>query len=199
MASFATADDLEEYLDRPVSAPQADRILAMVSARIRSRTGQVFDLVQGDVVTLPGGRERITLPQQPVRAINSVTTQGWGEATAVTQLAGTGYKLSGGDLVWLGGGLPRIGGSPAQPYLGTVWPPEVTVDHDHGYDTYPDDVVGCCLQLAAELISAPEGDTFERIDDYARRRPDAVDTAANQALEELVKRYGRGVYVVSCR
>jgi hypothetical protein len=66
------------------------------------------------------------------------------------------------------------------------------------YPAVPDDVRACCLQLAAEQIAAPDGITFERIDDYSYRRPDPDKTAGAAMLAALVARYGpAGVYMVT--
>ena len=65
------------------------------------------------------------------------------------------------------------------------------------YLAVPDDVRACCLALAAEHIAAPDGITFERVDDYSYRRPDPGKTAGSAMLAELVARYGPvGVYMV---
>ena len=58
------------------------------------------------------------------------------------------------------------------------------------YAAIPDDVRGCCLQLAAEHIAGPDGTTFERVDDYSYRRPDPDKSAGALMLAELALRYG---------
>jgi hypothetical protein len=66
------------------------------------------------------------------------------------------------------------------------------------YLTIPDDVKGCCLQLAAEHIAGPDGTTFERVDDYSYRRPDPDKSAGAIMLAELAVKYGSaGIYIVT--
>lgn len=195
---FATEQDLADKLQVPVQNTAARLALKAATARIVSETGQTFTYAQDDTVTLPGGRDRILLPGQPVHRVSSVTTRYAGDASWVTQPSGSGYRLDAGELIWAGGGVapsnPR--GVLASPF---VWPHELTVIYDHGYLIYPDDVVGCCLQLAAEGMASPDGTTFERIDDYASRRPDPGDLQGEALLKALVKRYGRRIHSLRTR
>ena len=69
------------------------------------------------------------------------------------------------------------------------------------YASIPDDVKGCCLQLAAEHIAGPDGTTFERVDDYSYRRPDPDKGAGAMMLAELALRYGGAgsIYMLTVR
>lgn len=202
MDPFATPEELANFLQNPAveTSTAAPLVLRIATARIVRTTGQQFTFMQDDVVTLSGGSERLRLPQHPVQAVTAVETTGRGEPTAMAQVAGIGYELDAGELVWMGGDLPRLNGSPRLPYLGYAWPARVKVTYDHGYQiALPDDVVGCCLLIAAELLSGPDGITFERVDDYAWRKPNAAETAGAIALKELKAAYGCGAYSVRAR
>lgn len=196
---FATPQDLANMLQAPVANTAARLALKAATARIIAETGQTFTYTEDDVVILPGGRDRILLPGQPIHLVTSVRTRALGETEWITQPAGSGYRLDAGELVWVGAW--GTGGSirPLASWSPWAWPQGVEATYTHGYLVLPDDVVGCCLQLAAEQMASPDGATFGRIDDYATRRPNIADIAGTLMLERLARRYGRGAYAVRMR
>lgn len=181
MASFATPSDLATFLRETVDTAAAQQALDLATARIKARTGQTFTVVTGDVVVLEGGDWLLRLPQRPVTAVTLVeTSNGYAPLTYTTAALGTQYRVLGSELTWLGRGLT----SP-----GYVWPAQVRVTYSHGYATLPDDIRECCLVLAQDRYSNPAGLTSETVDDYTWRGQTSEKAAAEQLLDEVVRRY----------
>jgi hypothetical protein len=195
VTAFATVQEFANHMQATVSNSAATLALNYATARIQGACGQMFTYVAADDVVLPGGDSLLVLPQRPVLSVASVATTGYGETVPITQTLGSTWMRSGGVLTWLGGSA-RLNGSPALPYLGYVWPASVRVVYEHGYATIPDDVKGCCMMLAAEVYTSPDGTHYESIDDYAWRRGDAVSTPAALALKALKTCYGQGAHSV---
>ena len=179
--SFASAADLATYLQRAAFAVGAETTSAQLALDIASsvvvgRTGQTFDVVANDVVTLdtcPG--EDVRLPQRPVTAVTSVTTRDYGSAAVTTRTLYTDYEQRGGRLRWVGVGW---------------WPDEVTVTYTHGYAVVPDDVRGATLAVAAELHGNPDGLSRSAIDDSNDQHEWAADSPAETMLKLVARRYG---------
>lgn len=193
MTAFASADEFAVHMqDTAINTAAAVSALNIATARIISTVGQSFTYVADDAITLPGGSQILDLPQRPVLSVTSVATASYTEMAPVAQALGTTWTRSGSALVWRGG--PRPNQSPALPYVGWVWPDIVDVVYTHGFLTIPGDVKGCCLMLAAEIYTSPDGRHYESIDDYAWRRGDAVSTPAAIALKALKAAYGQGLH-----
>lgn len=183
MVAFATPQDLATFLHTPVDTAAAQLALDLASGTIRAATGQKFDRVLGDSVTLDGGgTSSILLPQQPVTAVTSVSITDWGFFNYSYQVPALSWRLFAGRIRWVGAGgwSSGVGG----------WSRLVTVVYDHGYTVVPDDVRQVCLTLAADTFTNPENLDQERVDDYQYRR-----TGRQQAgrqlddLAALVRRY----------
>lgn len=194
MAPFASVQEFANHMQATVSNSAATSALNIATARIQGATGQMFTYTVDDAITLRGDVEHLSLPQQPVHSITSITTTGLGETVGVLQAVGTSWMRNGSTLSWLGGN--RLNSSPTLPYISNVWPYTVRIVYTHGYQVIPDDVKGCCLQLAAEVYTSPDGTHYESIDDYAWRRGNAAETPAAMALKALKIRYGMGAHSV---
>jgi hypothetical protein len=181
--SLASPADLAAYLQRETftaaSAKEASAQLALdiASSVVVARTGQTFEAVAGDVVTLDTHfSEDVRLPQRPVTAVTSVVTRHLGETTTTARTLNTDYEVRGDRLRWVG--------------IGT-WPYEVTVTYDHGYAEIPNDVKGATLAVAAEIFDNPEGLARSAIDDAQDAHEWADDSPAERMLKLVEKRYGR--------
>lgn len=187
--AFATVQEFADYMQTEVRNSAAEPALEAATSTIQTVTGQTFYLVTDDVITLRGGASVITLPQQPVRAISSVTTRWLGEATVTGRSDGLDYVRWGSTLNWAVGGYYRS--NPKWSTYGIDWPEYVTVTYTHGYDPIPWDVKTCCMALAAEQYTSPDGIGYESIEDYAWRRDDAGKTPAAWQLSVLARKYGQ--------
>lgn len=98
MTAFATADDFATRLGLTLSEDEQTRVLALLvqaSNDIRDEYVQAIDLVEDDVLTIPGTTdERILLPQRPVVSVASVELDG---------IAMSCWHLAGNTLVRWGG------------------------------------------------------------------------------------------------
>jgi hypothetical protein len=188
--AFATVQEFSNYMQQTVANSAATLALDIATSRIRSETDQYLSLVEDDEITLRGSSGKVYLPQNPVISVESVTTRWIGESESLTQVVDVDFVRWGNELSWSSGGYVRAGASPRWGYLGHYWPEYVTVVYTHGYAVIPDDVKGCCLMLAAEHYTSPDGTGYESIEDYAWRRDDAGESPAAVALKALVKRYG---------
>jgi hypothetical protein len=198
--SFATVEQFTGYLQTDsVNETAAQLCLDAATALIQAETGQHFFLVEDDQITVRGGEGRIFLPQQPVVSISAVTSRWIGSAVDTANVVDLDYVRWGHELSWAAGGYVRINSSPRWGTYGYTWPEYVTVTYTHGYATIPADVVMCCLQLAAEQYSSPDGVNYESIDDYAWRRTEAGTTPAAYALKGVKARYGQRARMVGVR
>ena len=141
------------------------------------RTGQTFEAVTGDTITLDTHYgEDVRLPQRPVTAVTSVVTRHRGETATTARTANTDYEVRGDRLRWVGLGY---------------WPYEVTVTYSHGYATIPDDVKGATLAVAAEIFDNPEGLSRSSLDDDTAQHEWAEDSPAERMLKVVARKYGR--------
>lgn len=143
--------------------------LEAASDAIRTYTGQSFDAVYGDVVSLHGtGNESLLLPQL---SVNAVTAAGWIDHLDVLNVIDpTTYRLDqGAGILW------RI--------KNFIWPwgkLNIHVTYDHGYTMpgdvgtappLPADIQVVCMQLAGRLMftSAASGQSVsaETIGSYS--------------------------------
>jgi hypothetical protein len=179
--SFASVAELAAYLHQDpfataaeITAAQLD--LDLASGVVVDRTGQTFDAVADDVVTLdtcPG--EDVRLPQRPVTAVTSVTTRDMGSAAVTTRTLNTDYEVRADRLRWVGVGW---------------WPYEVTVTYSHGYAVIPGTVKAATLAVAAELHDNPSGLSRSAIDDSTDQYEWADGSPAEKMLKLVARRYG---------
>lgn len=179
--AFATPAELASFLQQDVDSATAQQALDLATQRIIQVTGQLF-AVGTSTVELAGNEEKILLPQRPVTAVSSVQV-GYKYGTFWDWAVDHDYFVQQGMLV-------------------SIWrwfPDRVKVTFTYGYATVPLDVKDCCLALAAERYSNPEGFTGEKIDDYQYTKPDTTTGPGSPAamlLTELRGRYGTRTYVV---
>lgn len=150
MALFATTDDLGDYLGEELTGArltQATLGLEMATAMIQGWTRRRLERVDGDVVALPGTRDReLVLPAWPVVSVATVKLDG-------VAVAATSYRRVGQSLFReLGWGEP--GGI-------------VEVTYTHGYDPIPEDIRVVTLQMAARSLQNPLGIRQEGIGSYS--------------------------------
>lgn len=199
MASFATVEQFEDFMQTSVNEPAAQLALDAATVQIQGETGQHFFRVEDDVITVRGSAGRIFLPQQPIVEVSAVATRWIGDAATIARTVDLDYVRWGNELNWVVGGYVRVNASPKWNTYGYGWPEFVTVTYTHGYDPIPADVVMACMQIAAESYSSPDGISYESIDDYAWRRTEAGTTPAAHALKAIVARYGQRASMVGLR
>ncbi|WP_030744456.1 hypothetical protein [Streptomyces sp. NRRL F-5135] len=174
--AWATPEDLRVHLRlAAIDEDQAAAVIAAAEQTVRDGLEQQIDPVAGDIVHLVGnGRTLLHLPERPVTAVTSVT--------------------SNGDVLEPGawrhnryGQLTRLDG---------CWPldAEVTVVYDHGYVPIPATLRQTCIQVASRAwVNPSEGIAAESLGD----RSVTYDKArTGQALTEweqrTTARYARG-------
>lgn len=157
MAAFAEFEDLEAYVQRSLSDLEDTVVLALdlASAAIRAETGQIFDYVEDDTITLPGTWDAdLWLPQRPVVDVSAVAVDG----------------LALSDYSWLPNGRLSRGLVPSGPQYAQAWGgplSTITVTNSHGYATVPGDIRRICLQVASRLIENPAAVQAEQIGNYS--------------------------------
>lgn len=197
--AFANLQEFADFMQSDITNSAATLALDAATARIQSETGQLFDYVEDDVITLRGNTGRIVLPQLPVWNVASVTTRWIGDSETTTRVVDLDYVRWGSELSWAAGGYVRINASPRWGTYGYDWPEYVDIVYTHGFVPIPADVKLVNLQLAAETYTAPDGVGYESIDDYAWRRGDAAKTPAALGLEALVRKYSQRAQMVRVR
>lgn len=146
MADLATVADLEARLGRSLDATETARVealLAGASARVRSYTGQQFELTTTtDRVRARSGRLR--LPQRPVVAVSALA------------------DMNGNDIMftWHAGNdiLMGTSGYPVRHPIEDAWYRHhdwVDVTYTHGYTDIPADVVEVVCQIALRAFGTP--------------------------------------------
>lgn len=155
MAALATVEELRDFLDdQEVPDARGNLMLAGASGLVRSYTGQLFDLVDGDVALIDGsGTRALLLPQVPVTDVTAVVEDPRGAAKALAE---------GSDFEWSEDGILRSLGAPF--VLRFRW---YQVTYSHGYATVPDGLKGIVLRVAARGVTNPEGLGQETIGRYA--------------------------------
>lgn len=154
-ALLATADELREFLDNEdLDTDRVELLLSLASGLVRNYTGQLFDLVADEELTLDGnGTPVLLLPEMPVAAVTAVVEDPRGDAVAL---------VDDTDFEWSEKGiLTRLGG---------CWRRRArwyTVTYSHGYAETPPDVKGVVLRVAARGVSNPEGIRQETIGSYS--------------------------------
>lgn len=123
MPDLAEAADLATY----GYPPEAQSFLARASARVRRHTRQ--KITEGtSTVTLHAWPYR--LPQRPVTAIVSVTSDG----------VSVPYRLDAAGVIEVYGTCAR----------------RVVVEYEHGYDIVPDGLVELVCSIAARMAATPD-------------------------------------------
>lgn len=155
---LASVNDLAIYLQREFTAEEsttAELLLDLVSAAIRSYTGQTITLVEDDTVTLKVKGCAVRLPQHPVVAVTAI------ESAGIDVL----HTWTGGPQVWLAGSLPVVNLSSDRRS-----PSYVQVTYSHGYAAIPGDIRAVALQVAGRAFGTTADHTgvqSENIGGYA--------------------------------
>lgn len=193
MTTLADAQDVQDRLDRPLTAEELDRLeflLVDASATIRTYTGQQFTETS-ETVRVPVVNGRVTLPQRPVTAVSAVLDMN-GNAVTFEWYSGTSFGVPSSPLnVWEL--HPYSSGSPGF----------VDVTYTYGYDPVPDVVVKVCCQIAARALEHPADQgaiTEEALGEYSYRLG-SVSAAGGLLAEEKqdLEPYRRGAAVVWAR
>lgn len=147
--ALATTADLAARLGRDFTAEElvrAEKILDDVSARVVAYTGQQFEQVANDPVTVRVRDGIVVLPQRPVTAVAGVADMDgnalsfeWDEFDRVRLLT-----------VGLDGFEVHIGWRPVS---------RVVVTYSHGYAAVPDDVVAVVCQIAGRAFGTPASES----------------------------------------
>lgn len=161
MADLATVADLEARLGRDLDAAEiarAEALLAGASARVRSYTGQSFDLATTtDRVRVRNGRLR--LPQRPVVAVSVLADMNGTDITFTWH--------AGNDILMGSSGYPVRHPIEDAWYRHHDW---VDVTYTHGYEAIPADVVEvvCSIVLRTFGVAADaSGYDSESIGSYS--------------------------------
>lgn len=160
---LATPAQLASAMQQDLDLASAELALQGATAEVQDATGQRLVRVTDDTVTLPAvsGRSLLTLPQQPVVSVSSVTAYG----SPVT------------DWELVDGQLERLAGWFGLPGATSAWVSRVTVVYTHGFAVIPQKLVEVTLRLAAERYSVTSGRSVVsvQIDDFAERYADSGD------------------------
>jgi hypothetical protein len=152
MAQLATPQRLASYLQMDLDASTANVALDGASATFEREADTKFSSTT-HVHTVEGvGQQCISLPRQPVIAVQSLTVDG------VTLAAGTDFVRIGPNIYRLVG----FGGF-------TVYPAVVVVTYTYGYVAVPNDVELAVLEIAGGVYQNPTRVVSEQIDDYSVR------------------------------
>jgi len=145
MATFATIDEIEEFLQITIPAAKVaavERALAEATAAIQHYCHQELFLHAGDVITLDvaAAQTKIFLPELLVISVSQVVENG--DLLVVTD----DYKLG----QW--GILHRV----ANYWSEGIQTVEITYTHGYGsdYSDLPADLVGVCTRAAARAYQA---------------------------------------------
>lgn len=207
MTSLADITDVEA-VSKAVPTddrPRVLRLIEMVSARAVTYTGQIFEYVEDDEITLVPHDGVLRLPQRPVLATSIVINGSTIDPSVYTVDASTGIvrrlspTLAGPDSTFacLTGSWPIDGEWP--------WPPNTTyVTYSHGYPdgVWPADVsMVVAEKVAAKWLSGQrmaEGLGSESIDGYAATYPALAHVTAGNAWDpehaEILDHYRRAKF-----
>lgn len=187
MAALATVSELADWLGTTITdaadVNRAQQILDSVSGLARRQARQTFELVTSDTVDLSGTYDPVlTLPEQPVVAVNSVTFDG-------TLLTASQWELlPHGRLFRTGTTASDRKHHAAGTWGGPLY--TVTVDYDHGWATVPEDVKGVVLAASARAWANPQGALYESVGSYRIGFSNEQQVSALAPFEvELLKSY----------
>jgi hypothetical protein len=176
VASIATPSQLASRIQSDLDTATAQLALDNASGLMRAIARQTFDFVAQETVILTGSGQLLVLPQRPavVDDANPLTVVEMGDFGAVNitmvetrDFMRVGNELTRGYPYWANNS--RLVGWPLRRPLG-IWAPRIQVTYSHGYTTYPDDLVGLCLDVAQALYTNPMGLRSMSIDDYSETR-----------------------------
>lgn len=151
MATFAEADDVEDLLQRDLTAEEqtaAPLLLDMATGVIQDFTRQAIfagDTVDLTVRTLSAGRVAL-LPEAPA---TDVTIEVDGEAFGIDR-----FIVDEGSAI-----VTRTDSG--------CWPDRIDVTYSHGYDDVPASIRAVCLQLVIRWLVNPEQVMQKRRGDYS--------------------------------
>lgn len=167
MSALASQADIEARIGRDLTDEEAARIRALLddaSALVRGYTGQSFELVEDETVTLPATGGRITLPGRPVNAVASVVAVGGSPALPSFTVA---------DWAFDGIGTIKLGDGAAVINLPEVWwdddgyPGTYEVTYSHGYATVPPDVLSVVCGMITRVFQNPANLRSETVGSYS--------------------------------
>lgn len=184
MNLLADLDDVEAVLGRDLDDDEVGRtvkLLQLASDAVRIHTGQQFDYVEDDEITIePDIEGHLWLPQRPVISVSTVKI-----TSSNTPIDTVGY------------GWTRDG------YLARRWFPTnaeipwwiypLTVTYTHGYQTVPADVRLAVAELVGGSMANPSGIVSESLGVYSVRylsnRSPGVSLTSE--VEQRLRRYRR--------
>lgn len=114
MAAFATPDDLAARLGIELDSGEEARaalLLDDASNLVREATGQFIELVEDDVIVIPGNdRNTLRLPERPILGVTSILADGtpmsvddwFVNAGGDLQIVGGAFDVPGWDGTWFG-------------------------------------------------------------------------------------------------
>lgn len=187
------------------SIPSVVRLIEMVSARVVSYTGQDFDKVTGDSVTITPHDGVLRLPQRPVTALTSITIGSsvidsalytW-QSNGVIRRVSPSTSSPDSGFSFANGGWPVDGEWPWSPVA-------TTIVYTHGYEpgAYPDDVAMVVAEKAAAKwlggSRQAEGTVSESIDGYSQSFAQLAHVSAGNAWDpehkEILDAYRRSKF-----
>lgn len=168
MTSFATADELDLWVDDTIVADRANLILSLATAAIQRHTGQTLAAVAADSITIPGRLGKfLRLPERPVTAVTSVTLDG---------VTITDFDLLPQSVLYRGSGW-----GDARVIIG--------VTYDHGFATIPDDLKGVALDIAARVVNNPTSSVQESFGSYSVTRSRTLGIAISPDEKKVLENY----------
>lgn len=159
MTQFATHGDLAARLGLTLTDAEntrADALLTLSSGLIQDVVGQTIELVENDVLRMPGTVEdRITLPQRPVVSIASVMLD------EVTLVEGSDWYLDGATIYRRAVVFnPQLGLIDGPFLLGSGFGTPLqtlAITYTHGYadDDIPTTVKAICMEAVVRCFVNP--------------------------------------------
>lgn len=202
--ALASVSDVEAVSKEVPASSTASvmRLIEMVSARVAKYTGQHFDQVAGDSVTITPHDGILRLPQRPVTALTSVTVgtsllsstlYTWTTSGIIRRTSPAAFAPDSQFGDW-SSSWPADGEWP--------WPPiATTVVYTHGYanQDYPADVAMVVAEkVAVKWLSGvrqAEGTSSESIDGYSQSFQHLAHISAGNAWDpehkEILDAYRR--------
>lgn len=180
MASFATPQDLADYLIRPLDEAEqaaAPLLLRLASASVALEVRQTVEKVTTTAKLAGTWSQDLELPERPVVDVTAVAVNGvnlpvgaytWNSRTLLRRGVALDQDSDGFSPVDVdehrqgasGASTPLHWGGPAS----TV---EVTYEHGYDADVIPDVFVAVTLSVAARVLESPTGITSESLGGYS--------------------------------
>lgn len=167
MSALASQADLEARFGRDLTGEEVARVealLADASALVRSYTGQSFEQVDDETVTLPAVGGRITLPRRPVRGVSRVVAVGGG--VALPDFTVSDWVFDGIDTVRIGDGATVIN-LPEAWWDEDGYPGTYQVTYSYGYAEVPPDVVAVVCGMTTRVLQNPSNLRSETVGSYS--------------------------------